>query len=185
MEGATKTAIIVSSTREGRFADIVAHWFVKTARERTDMAFDVIDLAEANLPARIPAGPDHNVAAFRRRVAEADAYVVITPEYNHSFPASLKQAIDLASDGWAAKPVGFVSYGGRSGGLRAVEQLRQVFPEVRATTVRDVVSFHGAWNEFGDDGSPVNASDCNAAANTMLDQLAWWANALKTARIAA
>jgi hypothetical protein len=73
----------------------------------------------------------------------ADAFVVVTPEYNHSYPASLKHAIDMAHGEWNTKPVAFVSYGGISGGLRAVEALRLVFAELHATTIRDTVSFHG------------------------------------------
>jgi NAD(P)H-dependent FMN reductase len=108
--------------------------------------------------------------------------VVVTPEYNHGYPASLKQAIDLGGREWWAKPVAFVSYGGISGGLRAVEQLRQVFAELHAVTVRDTVSFHGAHGCFDDSGSPRDPSGRNAAAKTMLDQLAWWAYALRDAR---
>jgi NAD(P)H-dependent FMN reductase len=116
------------------------------------------------------------------RLTTADAFVVVTPEYNHSFPASLKNAIDWHFTQWQAKPVGFVSYGGMSGGLRAVEHLRQVFAELHAVTVRDTVSFHGAWAQFDAEGRPKELSACNAAAKTMLDQLAWWGHALRSAR---
>lgn len=80
-------------------------------------------------------------------------------------------AIDSAGAEWHAKPVGFVSYGGMSGGLRAVEQLRTVFAELHAVTVRETVSFHGAWAAFGDDGEPLDADRTAAAATTLLDQL--------------
>ncbi len=115
-------------------------------------------------------------------MAAADAFVVVTPEYNHSFPAALKHAIDLADAEWRAKPVGFVSYGGMAGGLRAVEQLRLVFAELHAATVRDCVSFHGARERFGADGRPKDPAGCGAAAKKMLDRLAWWAEALRAAR---
>lgn len=177
-----QTAVIVASNREGRFADTVADWFRGRSELREDMRFDVIDLGTLALPAALPAEADAATRAFRERIAAADAFVVITPEYNHSFPAPLKQAIDLAGRAWAAKPVGFVSYGGISGGLRAVEQLRQVFPEVRATTVRDTVSFHGAPDQFDDRGEPHNPEGVNAATTIMLDSLSWWARALKAAR---
>ncbi len=74
-------------------------------------------------------------------LSEADAFIVVTPEYNHSFTASLKFVLDLVYEPWQGKPVAFVSYGGISGGLRAVEQLRLVFAELHAVTVRDTVSF--------------------------------------------
>lgn len=175
-------AIIIGSTRRGRFAPTVAKWFAAHAERREDMAVDVIDLAEARFPEVLgdQAGPQ--VAAVSQQLAAADAFVVVTPEYNHSFPAPLKNAIDWHSAEWRAKPVAFVSYGGRAGGLRAVEQLRQVFAELHAVTVRDTVSFHDVWTQFKSDGWPTSPDGCEAAANCMLDQLTWWAYALREAR---
>jgi NAD(P)H-dependent FMN reductase len=112
------------------------------------MALGIIDLVELDLPAVIPASADDAIEAYTRRIGRADAFVVVTPEYNHSFPASLKQAIDLVYAQWNAKPVAFVSYGGMAGGLRAVEQLRQIFAELHAVNVRNTVSFHMAWECF-------------------------------------
>jgi NAD(P)H-dependent FMN reductase len=177
-------AIIVGSTREGRFGERVARWFVGQASRRGDMVLDVIDLAELDLPAVLPRHHDAALQAYVERIDRADAFVVVTPEYNHGYPASLKQAIDIPHHQWRGKPVGFVSYGGMSGGLRAVEQLRQVFPELHATTVRDTVSFHMASRRFDDEGEPIDAAGCNDAATTMLDELAWWGTALRTARSA-
>jgi NAD(P)H-dependent FMN reductase len=177
-----QAAVIIGSTRQGRFAPTVANWFLEVAGQRSDMRLDIIDLADVNLPAVYPAERQAPVAAFVGRIEQADAYVVITPEYNHGYPACLKQAIDLPRREWHAKPVAFVSYGGMAGGLRAVEQLRQVFAELHAVTVRDTVSFHGAHGCFDDAGRPHEPSGCAAAAKTMLDQLAWWARALRHAR---
>jgi hypothetical protein len=87
------------------------------------------------------------------RLAEADAYVVVTPEYNHSFPAALKNVIDWHLTEWAAKPVGFVSYGGISGALRAIEHLRGVFAELHTVTIRETVSFAGAWGHWDNSGN--------------------------------
>lgn len=180
---ALRLAVIIGSTREGRFGPTVAHWFAEQAGEFEGMEVDVVDLAEIPLPTVIDFGsaPDRHVVELGERLAAADAYVVVTPEYNHSFPAPLKNAIDLYRSEWQAKPVGFASYGGMGGGLRAVEQLRLVFAELHAMTVRDTVSFHNAWNHFDDNGSPI-AEGCNAAAKGMLNQIAWWARALRTAR---
>lgn len=178
--------VIIGSTREGRFGPTVANWFVGEARQRPDLDIDVLDLAEAGLPDRLTGyetPPPAEVAAVTPRLAATDAYVVITPEYNHSYPAPLKTLIDWHLDEWQAKPVAFVSYGGMSGGLRAVEHLRAVFAEVHATTVRETVSFHGAWARF-DGARPIEAAECAAAAKTMLDQLAWWGIALRDARAA-
>jgi len=179
-----KVAVLIGSTREGRFGDTVAQWFLAQARERADMALDVIDLVDIDLPMAYPQQPGRAVLAYIERVERADAFVVITPEYNHGYPASLKQAIDLPRKQWQRKPVGFVSYGGTAGGLRAVEQLRQVFAELHAVTMRDSVSFHMAWELFDAAGQASEPSGCNAAAHTMLEHLAWWATALRTARAA-
>lgn len=175
-------ALIVGSTREGRFGATVGRWFAAEARRRPDIELEVLDLADVDLPAVHPRSATPAVDAFAERIDRADAFVVVTPEYNHGYPASLKHAIDLVHDEWQAKPVGFVSYGGISGGLRAVEQLRQVFAELHATTVRDSVVFPMVWNLFDDDGRPYAPEGCSAAAKVMLDQLAWWAAALRTAR---
>ena len=177
-----RLAIIIGSTRQGRFAPTVATWFADHARGRTDLVVDIIDLAEDRLPDVLSAQPAPSVAAMSQRLTAADAFVVVTPEYNHSFPASLKNAIDWHFKEWRAKPVGFVSYGGMSGGLRAVEHLRQVFVELHAVTMRDGVSFHGVWGLFDTDGQPKDAAGSRKAATAMLDQLTWWGQALRDAR---
>ncbi|KWX01226.1 NADPH-dependent oxidoreductase [Carbonactinospora thermoautotrophica] len=186
-----RLAVIVGSVREGRFGPTVANWFVGQADERADMSVDVVDLVEVQLPLALPAFGTKPVPETARalegltpRLAAADAFVVVTPEYNHSFPASLKNVIDWHNQVWHAKPVGFVSYGGLSGGLRAVEQLRVVFAELHAVTIRATVSFHNAWSQFDNEGQPIDPAGCNGAAKSMLDQLAWWARALREARAA-
>lgn len=175
-------AVLIGSTREGRSGDTVGRWFAAEAQRHGGFSVDLVDLAEARLPAVHPAAPTPAVEAFRERSAAADAFVVVTPEYNHGFPAALKHATYQADAEWRAKPVGFVSYGGMAGGLRAVERLRLVFAELHAATVRDCVSFHGARERFGADGRPRGPAGCGAAAKTMLDRLAWWAEALRAGR---
>ena len=179
-----QVAIIIGSTREGRFGGTVADWFVTRARLRDDMVLDVIDLADVELPMALPLVPAPAAAAFVERIGRADAFVVITPEYNHGYPASLKQAIDFPRDEWREKPAGFVSYGGVSGGLRAVEQLRQVFAELHVVTMRDSVSFAMAWDHFDGSGQLLDPTVGDRSATTMLDQLAWWATALRAAHLA-
>ncbi|WP_031011721.1 NADPH-dependent FMN reductase [Streptomyces sp. NRRL F-5727] len=182
-----RLALIVGSTRTGRFGPTVAGWFADRVRDHTAFDVDVIDLAELQLPPALPAfgaDPGPQVEALAGRLARADAFAVVTPEYNHSFPAPLKDMIDRFRTPWHAKPVGFVSYGGMSGGLRAVEQLRPVFAELHAVTVRDQVSFHNVWEVFDTDGRPLNPPAAETAAKQLLDQLAWWARALHTARTA-
>ncbi|UGQ14108.1 NAD(P)H-dependent oxidoreductase [Yinghuangia sp. ASG 101] len=182
-----RLAVIVGSTRGGRFGPTVAAWFADLARQRDDLAVDVVDLVETPLPAVLPGfdGPSAEDAALfgavTPRLAAADAFVVVTPEYNHSFPGALKNLVDAHYEQWQAKPVGFVSYGGLSGGLRAVEALRVVFAELHAVTVRETVSFHGAAGTF-DGPVPQDAAGAGAAAKTLLDQVVWWARALRDAK---
>lgn len=180
-----RTAVIIGSTREGRYADVIADWFVARAGRRRDLDLDVVDLAEVDLPVRYTREHSPGLTDFLARLDAADAFVVVTPEYNHSYPASLKHAVDLANREWHRKPLAFVSYGGVSGGLRAVEHLRQVFAERHAFGIRDTVSFHNPWPQFGEDGElrdPAANAAAEEAVRLMLDDLVWWADALRTAR---
>lgn len=177
-----RTAVIVGSTREGRFGDTVARWLVARARLHSALDIDVIDLAEANLPAVMTHTPAAEVQAMTARFAEADAFVIVTPEYNHGYPASLKFALDSAREEWMAKPVSFVSYGGIAGGLRSVEQLRQVCAELHMASIRDCVSLHNCHDLFDETGALTEPTGPNFAAKAMLDRLQWWAMALRDAR---
>lgn len=181
-----KVAVIVGSNREGRFGPVVAEWLLARVRGHEGFEADLVDLAEVDLPTSLSFRPSAEVLAELAKVtpklAEADAFIVLTPEYNHSYPASLKNVIDWHREEWEAKPVALVSYGGISGGLRAVEHLRQVFAELHMVTVRDTVSFHNAGALFDDEGAHRDPSAAEAAAKGMLDQLHWWAWALRSAK---
>lgn len=182
-----RTAVIIASTRAGRFGHVPSRWVADQVRMRSDMEVDVIDLIEFSLPpvvapsAMRPALPQ-DVAELGRRLATAEAFVVVTPVYNRGYPAALKTAIDWFGEQWVAKPVGFVSYGGSGGGLYAVEQLRQVFTELHATTIREAIGFANYWEIFDDDGEPSNWEGAGAAAVRLLDQLSWWARTLSEGR---
>ncbi|WP_188193713.1 NADPH-dependent FMN reductase [Nonomuraea sp. SYSU D8015] len=183
-----RLTVIIASTRTGRIGQVVADWFVDRAERHTAMDIDVIDLATTPLPLAVTSSPAPAVkellAPVSDRLAAAEAFVVVTPEYNHSFPATIKLLIDWNYTQWRAKPVGFVCYGGRSGGLRAVEHLRLVFAELHAVTIRETVSFHSTWTRLEDGVTPEIPEGSDGAAKVMLDQLAWWARALKAARAA-
>ncbi|THA78214.1 NADPH-dependent oxidoreductase [Streptomyces sp. A0642] len=183
-----RVAVIVASNREGRFAPVVAAWFRSRTEHRPGIETDVVDVAALDLPTALSQSPGPEdrarLAEISGRLAAADAFVVITPEYNHSYPAPLKNLIDWHFTEWQAKPVAFVSYGGVSGGLRAVEHLRQVFAELHAVSLRDGVSFHNAGALFDDEGRHRDPAGPDAAAKTLLDQLLWWGRALKGARAA-
>jgi NAD(P)H-dependent FMN reductase len=177
-----RLAVIIGSTREGRVGDRIARWFVAQAARRAELKVELIDLAEFTFPAGYPARATPQMSAFAAEIDRAEAFVVVTPEYNHSFPASLKQAIDVAYDEWHAKPVGFVSYGCGSVGHHAVDQLRTVFTALHATTVRDVV---GLDLLDGDELSDRLAGDAiTQAAQVLLDQICWWGVTLRAGRTA-
>jgi len=186
-----KLAVIVGSIRDGRYCPTVSTWFEGQARAHAGFDVDLIDLADTPLPPQgqakpVPTGEYDapEVRAFAERIDAADGFVIITPEYNHGYPGPLKIAIDAVYPEWIAKPVGFVSYGGYAGGLRSVEQLRQVFGELHAVTIRETVSFTMVWGQFGADGEPTEPVAVNGAATKLLDQLAWWARSLREARVA-
>ncbi|MFI6283216.1 NADPH-dependent FMN reductase [Streptomyces sp. NPDC051018] len=178
--------VISSSNRAGRFGPVVAEWFLEHARGREDFDVRFLDLGDHTLSTRLTPKPEpavsETLATVSPMLARADAFVVVTPEYNHSYPASIKSLIDWHFTEWRAKPVGFVSYGGISGGLRAVEHLRQVFTEMHAVAIRDTVSFPHAHSQFDADGRHKGPEACDGAALSMLDQLAWWGLAVRDAK---
>ena len=184
MNGSVRIGLVYGSARNGRFCDTVATWAGEEIARHGGFSVEAIDPAVEGL-----AGPPENAArdggrrSLWQRVADADAFVVVTPEYNHGYPAPLKSLIDSVGAEWHAKPVAFVSYGGVSGGLRAVEQLRQVFAELHTVTIRDAVSFAGAWEQFDEAGNLISPERHQRAMAAMLSRLHWWAVALRAARL--
>ncbi len=170
MSALINIGLIYGSTRAGRFCDRVAQWAGQMA---ATAGFEV----QAIDPAKTTDDTE-----LQRHIEKCDGFVVVTPEYNHGYPAPLKSLIDSVGAGWHAKPVAFVSYGGISGGLRAVEQLRLVFAELHTVTIRDSVSFAGAWEQFDSAGALLQPERAERSMAKMLDRLRWWAVALSTAR---
>lgn len=177
-----RVALIMGSARHGRFCDTITAWAARQLAASGRFELDILDPRQLSLPGWNQQDESADAAQLCQRLAAADAFVVVTPEYNHSFPATLKNLVDLAYDEWQAKPVGFVSYGGISGGLRAVEQLRLVFAELHAVTLRDSVSFAGAWNLFDGRGELLEPQAADSSMARMLARLHWWATALREAR---
>jgi NAD(P)H-dependent FMN reductase len=176
-----RMAVVIGSNREGRFGPIVARWFLQAIADTDGLDLDVIDLADLDLHTRIGVDPPAAMHSVFPRVAAADVFVFVTPEYNHSYPASIKGFIDLHVEQWSGKAIGFVSYGGIAGGLRSVEALRLVFASLNATTVRNTVSFANVWDQFTGD-APSDHQRSAQAANSLVQQLMWWGNALRCAR---
>ncbi|RKN49126.1 NADPH-dependent FMN reductase [Micromonospora endolithica] len=173
-------AVITASVRADRIGPTVARWFLRHLDRHTDAVVDHVDLAELNLPDDLAGGGD--AERFTKRVEQADAFVVVTPEYNHGYPGPLKTAVDTPYEQWRAKPLGFVSYGGASGGLRAVEQLRNVFAELHVPTMRTSVLIPNVHDAFDDDGELRDPAPVEAALAEMVRQLNWWARTLAAAR---
>lgn len=174
MTGPLKLVLIYGSVRDGRFCDTVAGWATSQVERDPRFQLEIVDPAVD--------WPNLDQERFRRTLDDADAVLIVTPEYNHSLPGPLKVLIDSASSEWNGKPVAFVSYGGISGGLRAVEHLRGIFAELHAMTVRDTVSFPNAREAFGTGGKPLDEFRHTRSIRRLLSRLAWWARALKAAR---
>jgi NAD(P)H-dependent FMN reductase len=176
MKGQIKVGVVYGSTRQGRFCDTVACWAAERIAKQAGFTVGVID------PAAL--AREEDIGMMTQRMELCDAFVIVTPEYNHGYPAPLKSLIDSVGTQWNAKPVAFVSYGGISGGLRAVEQLRLVFAELHAVTIRDSVSFAGAWEQFDNAGKLLHPERAERSMDAMLARLQWWAVALNNARAA-
>ena len=169
--------IVIASTRPGRVGRPVGDWFIGAAREHGGFDVDVADLLELNLP--MMDEPNHprfhnytkdHTKAWSAIVEAADAYVFVTPEYNHSYTAPLKNAVDYLSQEWRHKPLGFVSYGGIAAGTRAVQAFKPVAAAVMMMVSQNLVNI--AWvHSKVQDGVFVEDDEVRAAANAMLDEL--------------
>jgi NAD(P)H-dependent FMN reductase len=177
VNGISHLAVIIASVRKDRLGPRVARWLLTRIQAHTDAPIDLIDLAHLDLPPDLGGGGDAEV--FSKRIERADSIIVVTPEYNRGYPGALKTAIDTVLPQWRAKPAGFVSYGGVSGGLRAVEQLRAVFAELHVVTVQASVSLPYVWDQFDEAGNLRQPERAASAAGTMLRQLDWWAATLR------
>lgn len=178
MKNEVKVAVIYGSTRPGRFCDTVVQWTASHILASGNFELDIIDPVHACLNAAV----EPTTLSVQQRLGQADAFIVVTPEYNHGYPAPLKALIDSYGSEWHAKPVAFISYGGISGGLRAVEQLRLVFAELHAVTIRDSLSFASAWEQFDANGALRDPARAQRGMQTLLERLNWWAVALRNAR---
>jgi len=182
-----RVGIIVGSTRPGRKAADVAQWVYGIAKQREDAQFEIVDLQDYPLPLLndpVPpsVGKPHpaHAHAWAEKVASLDAFVFVTPEYNHSMSGALKNAIDYLYREWNNKAAGFVSYGS-AGGVRAVEHLRLVMAEVQVATVR-AQAFLSLFTDFENFTTFRPGPGKDQAVATMLDQLVLWGRALKGVR---
>ena len=180
--------IIIGSTRPGRKAEVVARWVYDIAAKRGDASFEVVDIADFDLPLLDEAVPPSmnqyskpHTKAWAAKIATFDAFVFVTPEYNHSISGALKNAIDFLFREWSDKAAGFVGYGG-VGGVRAVEQLRLVMGEIKIADVRAQVAL-SLFTDFENFTTFKPAPQQTAAVNAMLDDLVAWAEAFRMMRM--
>lgn len=187
--------IIVGSTRPNRAADRLLPWLVARAEAHPSFDVEVLDLRDWPLPMFTehfgtlgdPADPTYSdpiVKRWNNKVKEADAYLVVTPEYNHSIPGVLKNALDSVWFSFAMrnKPLAAVGYaGGIGGAIRAIEHLAHIAIEADMHPVRSTVVLPFLQSAFGDDGEPTNPAT-ETALQIALDDLAWWSAALEKAR---
>jgi NAD(P)H-dependent FMN reductase len=182
-----RIAIIIGSTRPGRNGEAVAKWVYEIAQKRSDAEFELVDIKDFDLPLLDePVPPSlgqyskEHTKVWAAKVDSFDAYVFVTPEYNHGTSAALKNAIDFLFAEWNNKAAGFVSYGG-AGGARAVEQLRLVVAEVQIATVRNQVLL-SMFTDFENFSVFKPVPQQEQSVNAMLDQVIAWGGALKTLR---
>lgn len=186
--------IIVGSTREGRFSEKPAQWIFEMLSLNEGVDAEILDLRNFHMPFFEEAVPPsmkeapyaHNVvAAWTSKISEGDAFIIITPEYNHGYPAVLKNALDYVYQEWNNKPVAFVSYGA-AGGVRAVEQLRQVAVELQMASMRAAVHipFENYLRAINDPTTPTQLlfKNLDKKAEALFVELLWWGVALKRAR---
>jgi NAD(P)H-dependent FMN reductase len=181
--------IIIASTRPGRKGPVVASWIISKAAEIKEFQLEVLDLAAINLPMMDePAHPRFKTYQYQHtkdwsaKIESADAFIMVTPEYNYSLPAPLKNAIDYLSLEWGYKPVAFVSYGGLAGGTRAVQMLKQVVTSLKMMPVVESVNIP-FFIKYIDDNGKFNADETlEKSADAMLKELLLWAKGLKAMR---
>jgi NAD(P)H-dependent FMN reductase len=191
----SKLHVIIGSTRPGRAADLVAPWVIDRAQSHGGFDVEVLDLRDWALPMftetfdtvgdfNDPTYSSPVVRSWNHKIAEADAFLVITPEYNHSVPAVLKNAIDsvFVSFAFRNKPIAAVGYsGGIAGGVRAIEHLAQIAIEAEMVPLRTATIFPQVFEAFTPDHQPVNPV-ADLSLRIALDDLKWWSDVLEKAR---
>ena len=183
-----KLTVIIASVREGRGGEAIATWFIDRAKQHGKFDVHVADLRELNLP--ILDEPHHprlkkyvhdSTKAWSAIVDASDAFVFVTPEYNYTLPPALVNALDTVYHEWTYKPIGFVSYGGVSGGMRAVQTAKLMVTGFKMMPMIEAVNIP-FFSQLIDAGVFKSNEVHDKAAPVMLDELLRWANALKILR---
>ena len=184
-----KLKVIVGSTRPGRKGIAVANWFMNVAQEHPEFEVELLDLKEINLPMmdeaehpRLQKYTHEHTRQWSRLIDEADAFVLVTPEYNYSFPAALKNALDYLYNEWQEKPVAFVSYGGLSGGMRAVQALKLPLTTLGMMPLAQAVNIPFFSKQISEEGIFEANESQGRSAKGMLSTLHRWTKGLAAMR---
>lgn len=179
----SKVLIILGSTRPNRFSEKIGGWLADYAKSQTEVEYELVDLRDYplalyNEPASVKyldgQYTDPVAAKWRDKVAEADGYILVTPEYNNGYSAVLKNALDLVYFEWNKKPIAFVSYGAAAGGSRAVQQLKEVVLELKMVPMHENILINHAYNEVDDNGNLKNPDQYKESADRIFEAMAWW-----------
>lgn len=185
----TRLKIITSTTREKSQGIKVARWITEIAKADAELDVELLDLREIDLP--MMDEPEHprlgkytheSTKEWSKKIAEADAFIIVLGEYNYGYPAPIKNAIDHLFNEWRYKPVAFVSYGGISAGLRSTQMLKQVVTTLSMMPVPDQVNIPFFAQMINEDGEFVPTDAIERSAHTMLKELKRWSEAMKPMR---
>jgi NAD(P)H-dependent FMN reductase len=194
-----KIKVIVGSTRQGRFSEKPAQWIYGEAKKLEGVDVELLDLRDYPMPFfDSPTSPsmakgkyeNEVVKKWAAKINDGDAFIIVTPEYNHGYPAVLKNAMDVIYPEWNRKPVGFVAYGSAMG-ARSVEQLRQVAVELQMAPIRNAIHipveiFFAAMRSQEPQGpeifEPIRKGPSGDRVQIFFDDLLWWARVLKDGR---
>ena len=184
----SKLSVIIGSTRPGRVGLPIGQWFFERARLHGKFEVELVDLKQQNLPLldepkhpRFGEYEQEHTKAWSKLIKASDAFVFVSPEYNFSAPPALLNAIDFLFHEWAYKPAGFVSYGGMSGGIRAVQMLKQPLISMKVVGIPESVAIP-FFTQLMDNGAFKGSEALEKSAVTMLDELLRWTDALATLR---
>ena len=186
----TKVKIILGTTRQARFGEQPAKWIFDIAQEQGGATFELVDLRDVNLPLFNEATPpaagkpleDENGKAWAKIVDDADGFIIVTGEYDHTIPASLSNALQFLSKEWAGKPVAYVGYGAAVGGSRSIEHLRQVAAQLDQYDIDEHVLIPNYWAQLDENGIWTASDAQTETAQTLVKKLVFWTNIFKEAR---
>jgi NAD(P)H-dependent FMN reductase len=184
-----KLYVIIASTRPGRKGPSMANWIFDLAKKEGSFEVELVDLKEINLPfmdephhPRLQKYEHEHTKAWSKQIEAADAFIFVTPEYNYSYPATLKNAIDFLHSEWAYKPIAFVSYGGVSAGTRSVQAMKQVVAGLKMMPIPESINIPAFTKHIDEHGIFKAEESMDAAAWAMIKELMKWMEAMKPMR---